>query len=105
MASGATADVQHGPAGAIEDTLVHRSGPAEPHVDRQRAGAAAVVAQDGLAVAVEDRAEELGGGHATPVSARARAKRPAGARAATARASAMRSTSRSAGSSATRSPS
>src|SRR2546423_1808990 len=71
-AAGATAHVGPGAGGAIEDTLAPRSGAAEPHVDRQPAGAAAVVAQDGLAAAVEDRAEELGGGHAPPVSARAR---------------------------------
>ena len=106
VAPGAAADVQHRAASAVEHTLVHGSGSTEPHVDRQRAGAAALVAQHGLASAVEDRTEEAQRlGHATPVSASARAKRPAGARAATARASAMRSTSRSAGRSATRSPS
>ena len=75
VAPGAAADVQHRAASAVEHTLVHGSGPAQPHVDRQRAGAAALVAQHGLARAVEDRTEELERRHATPVSASARAKR------------------------------
>ena len=54
----AVAYVQDRAASALQDTLVHGSSPAEPHVNRGSArGAAALVAQDGFAGAVEDRTE------------------------------------------------
>ena len=75
VAPRAAADVQHGPAGAIEHALVHRSGPAEPHVDAAARGRGrGRRAATGSPAAVEDRAEEVGGASCDPRSARGRGR-------------------------------